>query len=293
MPRSMTGYGAARAAGAGVVAEAEARSVNARSLKITLKVPPCLGPREADLEALVRGVAARGTVTLSLRVERTGPGSAVRVRPEVVEAASRALEALRRRGIVEGRLSADAAAQIPGALEEAFDAPLPPAGWRAVRTAAERALASLDAMRRREAARLARDLRKVLASMARSLAAVRKRAPAVPAEQRDRLQQRVRTLLAGSGATLDEASLAREVAFLAEKSDVTEELARLDSHLREFGARLAADGEVGRVLEFLSQEMLREANTIGAKSADVAIVRAVIALKADADRLKEQAANLE
>ncbi len=289
----MTGYGAARAEGGGIAARLEVRSVNSRSLKIVVKAPASLLPHEADLEALVRGAAARGSITLSVRVEHTGPAGALRLRTEVVEAASRALEALRKRGVVEGKLSADAAAQIPGALEAATDEPLPAAGWNAVRTAAEKALASLDAMRRREGSRLARDLRRILGTMGKSVAAVRKRAPAVPGEQRDRLRLRVEALLAGTGAALDEASLAREVALLADRGDVTEELARLDSHLREFGIKLAEDGEVGRTLEFLSQEILREANTIGSKSADVSITRAVIALKSDADRLKEQAANIE
>ncbi|MGQ0613708.1 MAG: YicC/YloC family endoribonuclease [Planctomycetaceae bacterium] len=293
MPRSMTGYGSARAEGGGIAAWVEARSVNSRSLKIALKTPPSLLPHEADLEALARGAAARGSLTLFVRIEQTGPAGTLCLRAGIIEAASRALEALRKKGVVEGKLSADAAAQLPGALEAAADEPLPPAGWNAVRSAASKALAALDAMRRREGTRLARDLRRILGSMGKSLASVRKRAPAVPGEQRDRLRQRVEALLAGTGAALDAASLAREVALLADRSDVTEELARLESHLQEFGSKLVAEGEVGRSLEFLSQEILRESNTIGSKSADLAITRAVIALKSDADRLKEQAANFE
>jgi len=293
MPRSMTGFGAGSAAGGGVRVEVEARSVNARSLKVGFRAPPGLAAHEADLEALVRRSMARGSVTLTVRIERTDPGESIRVRREVVEGAVRALAPLRKRGLVTGSLSMDAVPLLPGAIESKSDAPLRPAEWRAVKRAAEKALAALDAMRAREAAHLVREFRRVLARMGRSLEALRRRAPAVAAEQRDRLRARVDALLRDAGVKLDDAALAREVALLADRCDVSEELARLDAHVREFGGYLARDGEIGRTLDFLAQEMLREANTIGSKSADVAVTRAVIALKSDIDRLKEQVANLE
>lgn len=293
MPRSMTGFGAGSAAGGGVRVEVEARSVNARALKVSLRAPPGLSAHEADLESLVRRSTARGTVTLTVRIESTDPGKAIRVRPEVVEGAVRALAPLRKRGLVAGTLSMDAVPLLPGALESKSDEPLRPAEWRAVKRAAERALAALHMMRAREAAHLVREFRRVLARMRRSLDVVRRRAPAVAAEQRDKLRARVDALLRDAGVKLDDASLAREVALLADRSDVSEELARLAAHVREFGGYLSRDGAIGRTLEFLAQEMLREANTIGSKSADVAVTRAVIALKSDIDRLKEQVANLE
>jgi len=293
MPRSMTGYGAAAGRGGGARVEVEARSVNARSLKVAFRGPGALAAHETDLEALVRKVVARGSVSLGVRLERTDPGHAVRVRPEVVEGAARALAPLRKRGLIQGAFSADAVAGLPGAIESGADEALAPAEWRAVREAARKALERLDGMRRREAVHLVRGLRQALARMRRALQSIGKRAPVVVEEQRAKLRQRVDALLRGSGATLDEATLAREVALLADRSDVTEEVTRLGAHLAEFGGYLERDGEIGRTLDFLAQEMLREANTIGSKSGDVAIARAVIELKSDIDRLKEQVANLE
>lgn len=293
MPRSMTGYGAARAAGRRVAAEAEARSVNARSLKVSLRTPPALGPHESDIEGLVRAHCRRGTVNVSVRLTLVDPVGAVRLHPEVIAALALQLEPLRRKGLVTGTLTADAVAAIPGAIEATAEEPLGPADWKVVREAIEGALAAMDAMRRREGARLGRELKGVLKRLSSTVTAIIRRAPAVAAEQQARLRDRINALLQGTGASLDEATLAREVAVLADRSDVTEEIARLQAHIAEFASCLGKEEEIGRTLDFLSQEMLREANTIGSKSADVELARAVISLKSDIDRLKEQVANFE
>lgn len=293
MPRSMTGYGSARATGPRIAVEAEVRSVNGRSLKVNLKAPSSLSSREPDLVALVRKRLSRGSVTLSLRIDLVRPQDAIRVRSDIVEAVAAALEKLRRKGLVQGALTADAVPHLPGAIEKASEESLKPADFKVVREAVEGALSGLDTMRRREGAHLVRELKTILRRVGAALKKVERRAPAVVEEYRVRLRQRVDALLAGSGAVLDENTLAREVALLAERSDVAEETARLHAHLAEFAGYLEREGAVGRTLDFLAQEMLRETNTIGSKSNDVAIARAVIAMKGDVDRLKEQVANLE
>ena len=136
-------------------------------------------------------------------------------------------------------------------------------------------------------------LKRILKSMRKELTAVRRRTGRVVKEQQKKLRDRVDALLQDEAVTLDPATLAREIALLADRSDVTEEVTRLDAHLDEFEAYLGSDNEIGRTLDFLGQEMLRESNTIGSKSQDVEIARAVIALKTETERLKEQAANLE
>lgn len=292
MPRSMTGYGAARARSRRVAVEVEARSVNARSLKVTVRTPAALSSREPDLEALVRRQVARGSVTLSVQLHFLRPEDVVRVRPEVVEGFARALAVLRKKGLVEGPLTAEAVAALPGALESASEAPLREEDWRAAKGAVETALRALDTMRTREARHLVRDLLATARRMRKNLALVGKRAPEVVKEYARRLKEKVDALLAG-GASLDETTLAREVAVYAERSDVAEEVTRLSAHLDEFERYLASSGEIGRTLDFLSQEMLRETNTIGSKSQDVEIARAVITLKSDVDRIKEQVQNLE
>jgi uncharacterized protein (TIGR00255 family) len=292
MPRSMTGYGAARSRNRRIAVEVEARSVNSRSLKVSFRTPAVLSAREADLEALVRKQVARGSVSLGVKVQFLRPEDVVRVHGEVVEGFAKAIEALRKKGLVEGPLTAEAVAALPGALESAAEAPLKDDDWRTVKASVESALKALDAMRAREAGHLVRDLRAVGRRMRKNLAVVGKRAPEVVKEYARRLKERVDALLA-NGATLDETTLAREVAVYAERSDVAEEVTRLSAHLDEFERYLGTEGEIGRTLDFLAQEMLRETNTIGSKSQDVEIARAVISLKSDVDRLKEQVQNLE
>ena len=235
----------------------------------------------------------RGSVSLFLRVSFLRPQDAIRLHPEVIEGVARALEPLRQKGLIEGGLSADAVASIPGALEPTTDEGLRPADWRVVKEALARALDGLDEMRVREATHLVKDLGAIVRRMKKTLATVRRRAPAVVVEQQARIRERVDTLLADRGISIDDATLAREIALLADRSDVNEEITRIDAHLAEVGRYLGQEGEVGRTLEFLSQEILRETNTIGSKSADVEVARAVISLKSDVDRLKEQVANLE
>jgi uncharacterized protein (TIGR00255 family) len=289
----MTGYGAARARSRRVAIEVEARSVNSRSLKVTLRAPVALAAREPDLEALVRREVARGSVTLGIELRFLKPEDVVRVRAEVVEGFARALSALRKRGLIEGPLTAEAVAALPGALEPVAEAPLREEDWRATKGAVEAALRALDTMRTREAGHLVRDLLLAAGRMRKHLALVGKRAPEVVKEYAKRLKERADALLASSGASLDETTLAREVSVYAERCDVAEEVTRLSAHLDEFERYMKSKGEVGRTLDFLSQEMLRETNTIGSKSQDVEIARAVIAMKSEVDRIKEQVQNLE
>jgi uncharacterized protein (TIGR00255 family) len=289
----MTGYGAARAKSRRIAVEVEARSVNSRSLKVTLRTPAVLSPREPDLEALVRKQVGRGSVTLAVQIKFLRPEDVVRVRTEVVEGFARALAALRKKKLAIGPLTAEAVAALPGALDSAAEAPLRDEDWRAVKDAVEAALRALDTMRTREARHLVRDLLGIARRMRKNLALVGKRAPDVVKEYARRLKEKADALLASSGVSLDDTTLAREVAVYAERSDVAEEVTRLTAHLDEFERYLASQGEVGRTLDFLSQEMLRETNTIGSKSQDVEIARAVITLKSDVDRIKEQVQNLE
>ena len=227
MLRSMTGYGAARASGTRIAVDVELRSVNARSFKLNSRMPSLLAPREAEIEALVRRHLRRGTVSLNLRIQRVRPQDAIRIRSELVEGLAHALEPLRKKGILEGGVTAEAILALPGAIESGADEPLRAADWTLVREVVEQALDQLDAMRQREAKHLVKDLRSVLQSMRRSLTAIKRRAGKVVAESRARIEERVNALLADVGTRIDEATLAREVALLADRSDVREELTRL------------------------------------------------------------------
>jgi len=289
----MTGYGSAQQTGTRLAVEVEARSVNARNLKVSYRTPSLLAPREADLEKLVRAQVRRGTLTMYVRVQLLESEDVIRVRREVIEGLETALKPLREAGLVEGALTPAALASIPGAIESGASRPLRPADWKVVKETVVEALAAMDAMRAREAAHLTRDLRKNTKALRTTLTALRKRVPKVLDEQQRRIRERVDALLVDRLIELDDATLAREMALIADRSDIAEEITRLSAHLDEFDKLLTRDGEVGRTLDFLTQEMLREANTMGSKSQDVELARSVIALKSAIDRLKEQAANLE
>jgi uncharacterized protein (TIGR00255 family) len=293
MPRSMTGYGASQAVGTRVRADIEIRAVNGRALKISVRAPVLLAPHESELEALVRKVVRRGSLVVYAKLHFVRSDDLVRIRPEVVESFAKAVRRLRKKGLVEGPLTIEALASVPGALEGGAEDPLRPADWGVVKRALVEALEALDTMRRREAEHLVRDLRTIVRRMRKTLARIRRRQPRIVREYRTKLKERIDALLEGSGAALDDTTLAREVALFADRCDINEEITRLAAHLDECEGYLGKDGEIGRTLEFLGQEMLREANTIGSKSPDVDLAKDVIALKGDIDRLKEQVANLE
>ncbi len=289
----MTGYGAGHADGTRVAVEVEIRAVNHRGLKVSWRLPASLSARESEFESLLRKRVRRGSLTVFVRVQFVRADDVARIRTDVVEGYARALEKLRKSGVIEGPLTPEALAALPGALEAGTDQPLRPSDLKVVRSALAEALANLDAMRHREASHLVRDLRAITKRMRQSRGTIAKRAPRVVAEYRDRLKERVDHLLRQSGHALDEATLAREVAVYADRCDITEEMTRLAAHLDEVEGYLEKDAGIGRTLEFLGQELLRETNTVGSKSNDVAIARAVIALKSEIDRFKEQVANLE
>ncbi len=293
MPRSMTGYGAASVAGSRIHVECEIRTVNSRSLKISLRTPSVLNARESEIESWIRKRVRRGSLTCFVRLSFLKADDLLRIKPEIVRGFANAIAALAKEGLVEPKLTAAALAALPGVVESGASEPLRPADLKVVRNTVTAALDALEEMRGREATHLIKDLRVILKRMRKTLAGIRKRAPHVVTEYRDRLRERVAQLLDGSGAHLDDATLAREVAVYADRCDITEELTRLAAHFDEFDRYLALDEEIGRTLDFLCQELLRETNTIGSKSGDVEIARRVIELKSDIDRLKEQVANLE
>lgn len=286
MIKSMTGYGSARADTATRTIGVEVRSVNARFLKVTVKAPPVLAAREHDLEALVRERVRRGTVTLGVQFKRTGVESLVSVNEEV----ARAYQTLfRRLGLAE-----DSIPLLPGVVAGNGGDQLAEEDWQAVRAVAVSAIDAMVAMREREGRALHAMLHDHRGRIAALRAQVIERVPTIVAEYRARLKERVDLLLRDVGTTLDAVTLAREVAVLADRSDATEELDRLAAHLEQLHELLDKDDDmVGRTLDFLAQEILREVNTLGSKSADANVARLVIDLKTEVERLKEQVANVE
>lgn len=295
---SMTGFGRGEAAAAGGRVVVEIRSVNHRFCEVALRLPPRLAALEPGLRKLVTDRVARGRVDVTLTIqpdERAARGPAIDW--ALAEGLRSRLEELKQRLGLPGEVDVALLAAQRGVLSG--EEPGPEPEWEPVAEATERALAALAAMRSREGAALQADLQGRLGRMRLLVEEVAARAPLVPLEYRDRLAARLKALLGDGGGSvlgpggLDPTRLEQEVALLADRADVTEELTRLRSHLGQVEALLAAAEPVGRKLEFLLQEIHREVSTVGSKSADLAIARAVLELKAELERVREQVANVE
>jgi len=292
MIRSMTGYGAAEHLGETVRVAAEVKSVNNRFLKLNLRTPDGFGAMDVEIEKLIREDISRGTINLALAVVPRGESARAPINAEILMAYVRDLEPLAKES--HRQLDLAGLLELPGVVGDTRNLLTGVDGlselvMKVVRQAVER----LDAMRRTEGEATARDMEAALAGMEREVAAIAARAPALVEEYRNRLRERVQVLLQGVDLALDDPTLAREVAFYAERTDINEELARLTSHIEQFRALFSESGPAGRKLEFLTQEMGREVNTLGSKSGDSQVSRGVVDLKVAVDRLREQSANIE
>ncbi len=293
MIHSMTGFGEARLEDAGQAYHLELRSVNHRYLKAAIYLPDELAFLETEVERLLRQRITRGSVTLHLHLRDLTPKAALDINAAAVTAY---IEQLREVAGTDARTVIDLATVLtlqgacqPRDLTETERAQR----WAMLSRLTETALERLVAMRAAEGKTLGDDLAAHCTYIEQCLARVRARAPAVIVEYRDRLKSRVQELIADSSIRLAEDDLLKEVSIYAERSDVSEELSRLGGHLEQFRALLAGKEPAGRKLEFVAQEMLREANTIGSKSGDSAIARDIIEIKSAIDRLKEQVQNAE
>ncbi|MFI5306355.1 MAG: YicC/YloC family endoribonuclease [Polyangiales bacterium] len=286
----MTGYGRGRAAvGAGFVS-VEARALNHRFLEVRARLPQQLGEHVAALEEVARKRLERGRIELDTRTEGE-LGSEPLLDRARARAALSALRELRDEIGSSEPLPLSLLSVVPGLFRQ--DGPDSTAVRGALTLAATQACDALQAMRRTEGQALARDIGTRLGRVRELASALHGRAAELTTAHRDKLRARVTTLLAGSGVTLDHGRLEHEVALLADRSDVSEELTRLLSHCDQFATLLTlGDEPVGRRLEFLLQELGREVNTIGSKVGELGVTAHVLELKAELERVREQAQNV-
>lgn len=291
---SMTGRGAGAALGRLARVEVELSSVNRKQLDVDVGLPRFLASFESRVQELVQGRLSRGRVTGEIRVTwaEAAQASGARVDLGLARATVAALRAAAKKLGLPDDLKASALLSLPDLVSFDRGGRDLEALWPAVRKALEAALAKLQAMRRKEGAALGRDLRGRLATLRKDTAAIAARAPDVAEIYRANLLKRIAAALPGSDLAGDE-RLLKEVALFADKTDVAEELVRLDSHFRQADDLLKAGGVVGRALDFLVQEIGREINTIGSKANDGEIARRVVACKAELERFREQVQNLE
>lgn len=291
MIRSMTGYGVADAPVGGGRLEVEIRSVNHRYLNLQLRLPPELAPSEAQIRDLVRDRIHRGSVTVTATWLAPPPGAiAVKIDLERARQLAEAMRRLKDELSLAGEVDLGLVARQPEVLvvERTSRLEIDPGE---VAIPFQAALEGVIAMRRVEGAALAAELNRILDSLDRGLEAIERRAPERLLAARDRLRRAVAELM--DRPPPDEGRLEQELALIAERLDIREELVRLRSHIDAARGSIATKESPGRNLAFLGQEMLRELNTIGSKASDEEIVRTVIAMKGDVDRFREQVENVE
>lgn len=304
----MTGYGRGAVESRGARAAVEIRAVNHRFLDVKLRGSALSPELEEAVMAAVRKRLERGAVQMVVRAEQRGESAALQIDREAARRAYAEMTALRAElgidepvtlallctlpGVVVARPDEGGAGEAPGDAGDATSQPLS----RCVLEAAEQALAALVRMRETEGAALARDLEERLGRLAGLVDEIAAHAESAPGEAARRLEERLARLLEGSAVAVSPERLAQEVAILADRLDVTEEIIRLRSHIEQLGAHVRAggrEGAVGRRLDFLVQEMGRELNTIASKSHALAISRAVVEARAELEKIREQVQNIE
>ena len=290
----MTGYGEAQGQLNGVSYAVEIKALNNRYLKTSIRLPEVVAFLEDDVDKLLRRNLARGTVTFVLRLKEVSANALFDIDESALEAVVQRLTHISSATNINSTVDLASLLSLPGIVRPAMPDDETAERIRAlIMDIGQQAVDKVKAMRAAEGQSLEQDLRVNCAAITEELDLVRQRSDAVVRVYAERLRKRVDELLAEAKLKLDEETLAREVAILADRSDISEEIARLDSHLKQLIANCDADGQAGRRLDFIAQEMLREANTIASKESDAEIVRCVVDIKCRIDRIKEQVQNVE
>jgi len=290
----MTGHGRGSALAEGWLITVECGSVNRKGIEIAISLPKPISTLEPKLREVIQKRIGRGRINISISLENaTGHDNSQSVVD--MQAARRILhelKALQAELTLPGQISLELLLQSPGVFRNGMeetpdhDALLP-----ALQIALNQALDRMIMMRKKEGAHLVADLLKRIKLLEGSAKAIRTRVPAVLRLRRDHLKTRMEEL--GVPLPANDPALARELAFLAERSDITEELTRLESHFVQCRESLNGTEQAGRTLDYLAQEMFREFNTLGNKAGDASISQRVVQSKAELDRIREQVANLE
>jgi uncharacterized protein (TIGR00255 family) len=293
----MTGYGEAHYQSDRLSLSIELRALNNRYLKVSVRAPEPYNLLESEFEKVVRRTVRRGTIQIHLRCERQHTLQDFRINATALRSYLEQLQALE--GELDlGRLGGDSLlAQIlalPGVVPEPGNTTLAMAEeWPLLERVLEDALARLQTMRQEEGRAMTEEFLEYRDHIGAQLAQIRQRSPEVVTSYRDRLHERVRSLLAELDIEIDRSELIKEVSIFAERSDIAEEVVRLGSHLDQFQEIMTEPESPGRKLEFLTQEMFREANTIGSKASDVAISRHVVEIKGTLEKIRELVQNVE
>ncbi len=291
---SMTGFGEARRQTDDMSVAVEVRTINSRHFKLSYRASEGYAALEPEVEAATRDVIRRGTVQLNLRVESRSSAEDYRINTDVLDNYRQQLEEYIAHSKWASPVDLRTLLLLPGAVvEHSRSDDDPRADWPAIEPVVQQALAAMVKMRAEEGVALAADLAHNGRQILELLDSIAKRSPEVTQSYQSRLTSRVEQALSSLNITVEPADLLREVALFADRSDISEEIVRLRSHLQQYEAALMLPESSGRKLEFIAQEMGREVNTIGSKANDAGISQLVVEIKTALERIREQIQNVE
>lgn len=289
---SMTGYGRGEAARGGAKFTVEISTVNRKQAELSLYLPRELDALESRARDEINAKVSRGRIAARVQwTAKSGDRAQVEIDRNLAKEYAKEYRKLATDLKLGGEVSLDTILRAPGVLQTSEEELDVESLWTPLRTAVRAALKELLAMRAREGANLKKDLQKRIDALQKSVKAVKRQAPKTVRRHREALLDRLNQT--GLDLKLDDERVLKEVALFADRIDITEELTRLESHFGQFADYAKSKGPVGRTLDFLSQEMNREVNTIGSKANDPVISRLVVAMKSELEKFREQVQNVE
>ena len=289
---SMTGYGRGEAARGGAKFTVEISTVNRKQAELSLYLPRELDALESRARDEINAKVSRGRIAARVQwTAKSGERAQVEIDRNLANQYAKEYRKLAADLKLGGEVSLDTILRAPGVLQTSEEELDVESLWTPLRTAVRAALKELLAMRAREGANLKKDLQKRIDALQKTVKAVKRQAPKTVRRHREALLDRLNQ--SGLDLKLDDERVLKEVALFADRIDITEELTRLESHFGQFADYAKAKGPVGRTLDFLSQEMNREVNTIGSKANDPVISRLVVAMKSELEKFREQVQNVE
>jgi uncharacterized protein (TIGR00255 family) len=288
---SMTGYGRAQVSTEGIAVVVEIQAVNKRQAEVLVNLPDALSAWESEIRSIVDRAISRGRITVNFNLEFSVAEVDPVLNRQLAKSYLSAFKALQSELHLDGEITIDTLLRSPGVIEQPASKQLSAKTRTPILATLQAALDQLLAMRAKEGANLKRDLTKRIKAMRACLQKVKKLRPRASERYRTNLHARIRK--SGIEIPLDDDRLAKEVAFFSERSDFSEEITRLDSHLGQFMDTLEKGEPIGRTLEFLCQEIGRELNTLSAKANDAEISQLVVQTKAELEKVREQIQNVE
>ena len=285
---SMTGQGSATLTADGTTVTVEIRAVNNRHLKINLRCPDSLITLESVIEKSIRSVVGRGTVNVNIKVEKHSRAGDFSIDLDLLTSYRQQLQTE-----TTADVSTDTLLSLPGVVTSKSGADNSDASRSLILRVVEEALFQFNQMRVKEGEALSSDLDLQIERLTALIVEIRQHAPLVIQRYSDRLTEKLNQLLQQHNVTLSDSDLAREIGIFADRCDITEEVVRLDSHLKQFRDVMESQISQGRKLDFITQELFREINTIGSKANDASIANCVVESKTVVERIREQVQNCE